>query len=210
MTLPSFLAFVLISAAQVATPGPSTLFLVNNAVLHGKGRALLALSGDLLAIAILAGLSAMGVGALLTGNPVLFGALRLAGAAYLVVLGLRCFQPSRASGHGASGAATDADGTGARLWAQSFLVGISNPKAILFFSALFPQFLPVDGDHPGLLVLLVVTFVLTKLVVLAAYAVGAQQIKRVLRDGRSATVGRWVTGSIFLAFASAMAWSTLA
>ncbi|AMJ60010.1 hypothetical protein AXW83_06600 [Bosea sp. PAMC 26642] len=70
---------MLISTAQVATPGPSTVFPVNNAITYGPRRAIVALSGDLAAIIILASLSAVGVGALLAANAVLFTAFRLAG-----------------------------------------------------------------------------------------------------------------------------------
>jgi len=79
MELPAYFTFLMVSALQIATPGPSTLFIVNNAIAHGWRRALAALSGDLLAIALLATLSVVGLGALLLAYPVAFLALRLAG-----------------------------------------------------------------------------------------------------------------------------------
>ncbi len=84
MDLSAYLTFVIVSAVQTATPGPSTLFIVNNAVAYGWRRALGALSGDLLAIALLATLSVIGLGALLQSNPAAFLALRLAGALYIL------------------------------------------------------------------------------------------------------------------------------
>jgi hypothetical protein len=76
MELPAFLAFVMVSAALAAAAGPSTLFIVNNAVADGWRRAVSALSGDLVAIALPATLSAIGLGALLMAYPAAFLALR--------------------------------------------------------------------------------------------------------------------------------------
>ena len=81
MEFSSFIAFILVAAVQTGTPGPSTLFLLNNALAVGPLRALVALSGDLAAIALLATLSALGMGALLLSYPVAFLVLRLLGAA---------------------------------------------------------------------------------------------------------------------------------
>lgn len=208
MSLTTLLTFVLISAAQVAAPGPSTVFLVNNAIAYGPRRAIVALSGDLAAIIILASLSAVGVGALLAANTVLFTVLRLAGAIYLLWLGMRYLRPldSAQGGDGRQVAMTDA---GLSLWLQSFWIGISNPKAVLFFAALFPQFIPADGDH-GLLVLLVIAFVLTKLVVLGAYALAARQLRRVLASEGNVAFGRRMTGALFILFGCAMIWPLVA
>ncbi|MFN3210145.1 MAG: LysE family translocator [Roseovarius sp.] len=84
---PAYLTFVIVSAVQTATPGPSTLFIVNNAVAHGWRRAFGTLSGDLLAIALLATLSIIGLGTLLQTYPTAFLILRLAGAFYIIWVG---------------------------------------------------------------------------------------------------------------------------
>lgn len=207
MGISAFLAFVVISAVQAATPGPSTMFIVNNAVTHGWRRALGALSGDLVAIALLATLSVIGLGALLETYPAAFLALRLAGAAYIVFLGWSFLRPARhqpdpEAGHMAHGRGA------AMLWLHSFGVGISNPKAVLFFAALFPQFLPAESG-PALLALLVATFVIVKFIILGGYALGARYIARVLHEPAHARRGRMLTGIIFLAFGALMIWSAL-
>jgi homoserine/homoserine lactone efflux protein len=105
MELPAYLTFLFVSATQAATPGPSTVFIVNNAIAYGWRRALAALSGDLVAIALLATFSVIGLGALLMAWPVAFLALRLAGAAYIIWLGWtspRCSPSSSPIGSGPS------------------------------------------------------------------------------------------------------------
>lgn len=204
MSLATFVTFVLISAAQVATPGPSTVFLVNNAIAYGPRRAIVALSGDLAAIIILASLSAVGVGALLAANSVLFAALRIAGALYLLWLGIGYLRSPDPSAEGKS-PEVGMGGRGLSLWLQSFWIGISNPKAVLFFAALFPQFIPAEGS-PGLLGFLVIAFVLTKLVVLGAYALAARQLRRAFASNGNVAVGRRLTGALFILFGCVMVW----
>ncbi|SFI53742.1 LysE family translocator [Albimonas pacifica] len=207
MDAADYLAFLLVSAVQSATPGPSTLFIVNNAVAHGWRRALGALSGDLAAIALLATMSALGLGALLEARPAAFLALRLAGASYILWLGWTFLRPRRAAG--APAAATPAARGAATLWLHSFGVGISNPKAVLFFAALFPQFLPADGG-PALLALLVASFVAVKFAVLGGYALGARRIVGALRRPEHARRGQILAGLVFVAFGALMIWSALA
>ncbi len=146
MELSAYLAFTLVSAAQSATPGPSTLFLVNNSLAFGWRRAVGALSGDLVAIALLATLSVLGLGALLETYPAAFLLLRLLGASYVVWLGWSYLRPAPV-GKDETTIQTGSRGSMLALWLHSFGVGISNPKAVLFFTALFPQFLPAEVDQ---------------------------------------------------------------
>lgn len=207
MELPAYLTFLFVSAAQAATPGPSTVFIVNNAITYGWRRALAALSGDLVAIALLATLSIVGLGTLLMAYPAAFLALRLAGASYIIWLGWTFLRPAAPQADAASMEPARGE-SGLELWLHSFGVGISNPKAILFFAALFPQFLPV-GTDPAVLALLVATFVVVKLVVLGGYAFGARRFVRLLRNPAHARRGRMLTGIIFVAFGALMIWSAL-
>ena len=204
MEFSSFIAFILVAAVQTGTPGPSTLFLVNNALAVGPLRALVALSGDLAAIALLATLSALGMGALLLSYPVAFLVLRLLGAAYVLWLGWTYLRsPSPQSERTAT-----PQQSGAALWMHSFGVGISNPKAVLFFAALFPQFLPADGGA-SLMAVLVVTFVIVKFVILGGYALAARQAVRLLHRPEHARRGRMLTGLIFIGFGALMIWAAL-
>ena len=207
MDVSPYLTFLIVSAVQSATPGPSTLFIVNNAVAHGWRRALGALSGDLLAIAMLATLSVLGLSALLESYPSAFLGLRLAGALYILWLGWTFLRPRRAP-VGSSATRAPLSQTGTALWFHSFGVGISNPKAVLFFAALFPQFLPADSG-PAVLALLVSTFVVVKFIVLGGYAIGARYVVRLLRKPEHARRGQKLTGIIFVAFGLLMIWSAL-
>jgi threonine/homoserine/homoserine lactone efflux protein len=166
------------------------------------------LSGDLVAIALLATLSVVGLGVMLEAYPVVFFSLRILGAAYVLWLGwsyLRPVSPPQES-EKTLDMARGSDGLG--LWFHSFGVGISNPKAVLFFAALFPQFIPAESG-PSVLALLVLTFVVAKLVVLGGYAIGARYVVRLFHKPEHARRGRVLTGLIFVAFGVIMIGSAL-
>lgn len=208
MTLLSYLLFALIAALQVGTPGPSTVYLVNNAFEMGRQRAILILLGDIAGIGVLATLSAFGLGQLLTTTPQLFMAIKLAGAVYLVWLGCTYFRRRAAP-------ETEDNEVDQRCaqrlgvqWLRSFSVGISNPKAILFFSALFPQF---TGRNPSVweLAALVLIFMAIKLVVLGSYAFGASFIQTRLQNRSIGRFARPAVGVLFLLFGGGLAYSSL-
>lgn len=205
MSLVHYVLFCGIAVLQVGSPGPATLFLVDNAMARGWKRAMGILSGDLLAVSVLAGLALLGADAVLAAHPGWFVVLKLTGALYLAWLGLRHWAgASQATPTQARGAPHGTDRT---LWAKSFLVGISNPKAILFFSSLLPQFVEPARAGTTMSVELVATFVAIKLVVSGAYAALATRMMPRLRDGRHAAWGKRLAGTVFLGFGAAIATS---
>lgn len=133
--LPEFLltAFVLI-----LVPGPSVLFVISRGVSLGRRAALATVVGNTLGVLVQAMLVAVGVGAIVERSVAVFTTLKLVGAAYLVLLGLRALRDRRAL-------STVIDAGLAprqvrRIVREGFLVGITNPKAALIFTAVLPQF----------------------------------------------------------------------
>ncbi|MCJ0973186.1 LysE family translocator [Pseudomonas sp. PS1] len=198
----NYVLFVLIVVAQVGSPGPSTVFLIRNAVIYGPSRAVWILTGDLLAIAVLASCSMLGLDALLVSNPRVFMAIQAAGAGYLVWLGV---QQLRLAGRRVLN--EDALASSERLaslWRKSFVVGISNPKAILFFAALLPQFVDPEDTNTGALLSMILLFLLIKLMVSAAYALAAKKMSKSLARPGAAALGKRLTGAVLVMFGVAM------
>jgi homoserine/homoserine lactone efflux protein len=205
MSLAQYLLFAGISVLQVGSPGPSTVFVVNNAMAVGWFRAVTILTGDLLAIGVLAMLSLLGVDALLAANPTLFAGLKIAGAAYLIWLGVnQWFGAKRTLRVAADVKQRESDRV---LWSKSFLIGISNPKAILFFSSLLPQF--IDPAHAGtaMLLELVAMFMAIKLLVLGSYAAIAARMLRFLQSDSNARLGKRLSGTVLMIFGGLIAGS---
>jgi threonine/homoserine/homoserine lactone efflux protein len=156
------LEFAAVAFVIIVIPGPSVLFVVGRTLAHGRRSALASVAGNELGEFVLAAVAALGVGAIIQGSAVLFTVMKLAGAAYLVYLGVRALLQRK--GHELAGTLMPARTT-PRAVADGFLVGVANPKTAIFFAAVLPQFVNRPaGDVPAQMLLLGFLFVLIALV----------------------------------------------
>ena len=203
MNLSTWLLYVAAVFVLTVTPGPSVLMCVSTSVNLGARKAFVTSLGSTSAIVGLMALSALGRGTLLAASETWFTALKWAGAAYLAYLGVRALLAPGADIRVQGGAVAG----GKRLFAQGFLVGLSNPKAMLFFGALFPQFLdPAAPQVPQFLVL-GATFVFFELGWLMVYALTASRAQGWLQQPHRARQFNRLTGAVFLLAAGLLATS---
>jgi homoserine/homoserine lactone efflux protein len=183
VSLSTYLLYLAAVGLLIVTPGPTMLMTLSNAVNHGPARALVSTAGSLSASVGIMALSALGLGAVLAASETAFTLLKVLGAAYLVWLGIKTI---RNGDRLALAPAATARGS---LFMQGLLVGASNPKALFFFAAFFPQF--IDPAAPVLpqFVLLSFTFVLGDFLLLVACAFGVGRLTGWLRR---AGVVRWI------------------
>jgi len=174
MTLASYLLYLAAIALLIATPGPTMLMCVTNAINHGPAKALASAAGALVASLGIMALSAVGLGAVLAASEAAFTILKFAGAAYLIFLGIRTFSSDGGALPGATAAPRS-------FFVQGLLVGASNPKALLFFAAFFPQFITPDAPLAPQFALLALTFVAADGLMLAACAIGVGRLAPWLR-----------------------------
>lgn len=155
-TQQTLLAFALVSAALMVIPGPSNLFLLAHGIGHGRRSALAAMTGIETASAIRVLLAAAGLSAVLASSAVAFGLIRWAGAGYLAYLGIRAFRASRpAASPGRAAVSVPL----ARSAGKGLLVGLGNPKMVIFFLAFFPQFIhPAQGSAVAQILILGAVF----------------------------------------------------
>jgi threonine/homoserine/homoserine lactone efflux protein len=148
------LAFCAMSLLLSALPGPSVLFVIGRALTHGRRTALSSVLGNALGGYVLVIAVAMGVGSVVERSVLLFNVIKLAGAAYLVFLGVKALRASwrdRAITRTASGAAPGGGGGSVRA---GFVVGVTNPKSIVFLTAVLPQFVDPEAGHVSVQMLL--------------------------------------------------------
>jgi len=154
---------------------------------------------------LVAAACATGLGVLLSTSPLAFTALKYLGAAYLVYLGLRLWL-SPASRF-------EIKVTGGINMQRRFFEGISlqisNPKAVLFFLSVFPQFIEVDGSYMRQFVGLVLTYDALVLVIHGAYALFARRAKVWLLSGQGGKCMQRVAGTTFMVFGAMLATSKL-
>jgi RhtB (resistance to homoserine/threonine) family protein len=174
--------FIGISLLVIIAPGPDTVLVTKNAVLHGRSAALGTSLGVNTGLLIWTAAAAFGVAALVRESAVAFTILKLVGAVYLVYLGAQALRASRRHASGGRFAAVDLSprGGAALGFRQGLLSDLANPKIAVFFTSLLPQF--VSSRESVLLpcLLLGSLFVVMTLVWLCSYALLASKISNVL------------------------------
>ncbi|HZZ93335.1 MAG TPA: LysE family translocator [Usitatibacter sp.] len=143
--MPSLALYIAASLALIATPGQDMLYVMARSIAQGRAAGLCSALGVSLGILVHTALAALGVGALLRASETLFVALKLAGALYLVFLGVRLLL-SRAAPPTQLAAARPLSPLS--LIGQGMLSNVGNPKIVVFFIAFLPQFVDRASAHP--------------------------------------------------------------
>jgi threonine/homoserine/homoserine lactone efflux protein len=146
ITVDQLLTFGLAALILIAIPGPSVVFVIGRALSYGRGVALATVLGNSLGLLVIVVLVAFGLGVVVQGSIVVFAVLKLAGAGYLVWLGIQAIRHRRAFDVGDPGAPARVLSTRTAV-RQGFVVGISNPKAFMIFAAVLPQFIDRGAGH---------------------------------------------------------------
>lgn len=148
------LAFAAMSLLLIAVPGPSVLFVLGRALAHGRWTALASVLGNTVGEYTVAVAVSLGLGPVVARSVLVFTALKLAGAAYLVFLGVKALRHRRALTLLAPGGAPGPRSGVRTVW-EGFVVGVTNPKTVVFFAAVLPQFVNRDAGrvHTQLLTL---------------------------------------------------------
>ena len=145
-TTSQWIAFVVASILFIQVPGPSLLFTIGRALTVGRRDAMLSVLGNALGITVQVFLIAVGLAAVVTASAAAYTVVKVAGATYVIWLGIQAVR-HRADAR----AALDAPARGGRGKAlrTGFVVGVTNPKTIVFFVAFLPQFVNAEAGHVG-------------------------------------------------------------
>jgi threonine/homoserine/homoserine lactone efflux protein len=146
------LAFVLLAFVLIVVPGPSVLFVVTRSLTLGRGAGVATVVGNAAGAYVQVVAVAFGLGAIVQESITVFTVIKLAGAAYLVYLGVQTFRHRRALA--AALYAPVEPKMLRRILTDGFLVGVLNPKVIVFFMAALPQFVDRDGGSVAVQLLL--------------------------------------------------------
>ncbi|HEY3732630.1 MAG TPA: LysE family translocator [Streptosporangiaceae bacterium] len=170
------LAFALVSFALIVVPGPNVLFVVSRSLMLGRAAGVGTAVGGQIGVYTQVALVAFGVGALVERSMALFTAIKLAGAAYLIYLGVQAIRHRRSLR-----AALDGDieaKSMRRIVRDGVAVGLSNPKSIVFFAAVLPQFVNRSAGHvPMQMLLLGAVFLTIAVLSDSAWAVAAGTVR---------------------------------
>ena len=168
MTMETWILYVAAVAAMMSTPGPSQLLMLSNSLAHGFRRSTATAAGDLTANMIQMLLAGLGLAALIAAFKDALFFIKWAGVAYLIWLGVKMVvSPAKAASEAAARPKLRA------LWLQGFLTSAANPKAIVFFAALFPQFISVEAAFWPQFLILSATYIVMDGIMLTFYGASA-------------------------------------
>ena len=200
MTLQAWWIFVCATFLVSAMPGPNMLHVMTQAMRQGVGRCLFTMAGCMAGLLLLFGLSAMGMSALLTALPQLLDAIRIVGAAYLVWVGIKAWRDRGAPIDLREGEVADVAATAGQLFRGGFLISVSNPKALIFAAAFFPQFVAADAPKIPQFAILLCTFAVIEIAWYFTYAVSGRSLARYLKQATWQRMFNRATGGLFVFF----------
>jgi threonine/homoserine/homoserine lactone efflux protein len=189
--LASYLAFLGVSLLVICTPGQDTALTIRNTLAGGRRAGVATALGVAAGQATWTVATSAGLAVVIAASEPVFFAIRIAGAAYLIYLGVRAILQR---GHQLTGRSN----SGRHAFAQGFLSNLSNAKMVAFFVSLLP---PFAGPHPTLAILLALgfNFCLLTLAWLTAYAFAVERIGDVLRRTRVRKALDTVLGTVLVA-----------
>ena len=190
-------AFIAAAVLLLVMPGPTDTLVVSYVLTRGRRSALFSVPGVCLGYIVSLTLTLLGLGALLMTSAELFNALKIAGALYLIYLGVKTWRAPVPETLG------DDDGRLARdtgrMFAQAFIVTALNPAGIMFYIAFFPQFIEVTRPLPPQMIALGACFVMLGTLNSALYATLAAQVRRFIHSYRARKTINRATGGILIA-----------
>lgn len=200
--LPALLTFAAAGALVVLIPGPDTLVMLRSVVLHGRRSAALTALGILTGLSIWASAAAIGLTALLRASHDGYLALRLAGAAYLLYIGIQALRNRAAAARGAG--APDFEPPRLKLIGKGFRAGLTtdllNPKVGVFFITFLPAFIPHGAPAAALTLGMGAVFVAETALYLGAMLIFVERLTRWLRSERFQRRLNRATGLVLIGF----------
>jgi homoserine/homoserine lactone efflux protein len=203
MSIELYAAYLIACLVIVLVPGPTMTLIIANGMRHGARAGLLNVAGTQLGLAVMIAVAGIGLTSAIESMGHWFEWVRLAGAAYLIWMGVQMF---RSSGKDETSGAPLLPRGG--FFLQGFLVVMSNPKALIFFGAFFPQFIDPQGDYPLQIAVMGITAMIFAAAMDGSYALLAGRAGRMLSARRVRLMSRisgsfLVGGGLWLAFSRA-------
>lgn len=180
-------------------PGPSMLLALNHGMRFGAKRTVATALGNVTASIIQASVSVAGLGALLIASENLFLGIKWCGALYLIYIGIASFLSSSEMVTSDAGCDNKSEVKPlTKMYGEAFLVVMGNPKAIIFFSALFPQFINMETVNLWEIIGALGTLAVIAFICFMIYALGGE---RIIATFKKNTVGKWfnkIIGTTFI------------
>lgn len=198
MTFNYFISYFVILFLATIVPGPSMLLALNHGANHGAVKSVYSGFGNLIGNLIMALVSILGLGVLLVSSGIVFNIIKWAGIIYLVFIGLNLIFNSTTGNKANHMALSLKNKKNHKLFFDGFFIAIGNPKGILFFTALFPQFIDIKTASFSSFVIIFSTLAIVAFGCFMLYAVFGVQLNSLFQQKKFRKIFNRITGSLFL------------
>ncbi len=208
MTIQSWLIYLTLVFIATSTPGPAVVFIMTNSTLYGWKKSIFAALGNIIGLLFLGIIAISGLGTILKTSVIVFGLFKYAGAAYLVYLGIKMIIQRSENLSPIHDPLGSKDITAQKTFIQAFGVAVSNPKAVVFLTALFPQFIDIHSALVPQFITLISILMLFSFCFLMGYALLAHKARTWLKKPKRMKILNRIFGSVFIGFGWVLATST--
>ncbi len=200
MSIQSWLMYLALVLVATSTPGPAVLFITTNSTLHGWKKAIFAAMGNVAGLFCLGLIAVTGLGSILKASEILFRLVKYAGAIYLIYLGLRMVFLKSEDFIASQNTCKAIDISSKKIFLQALVVAVSNPKAIIFLTALFPQFININEAVIPQFLTLITTLMSFSFFFLMLYASLAYRATSWIRKKNRMRAFNRTSGTVFIGF----------
>lgn len=198
MNTDTLVIYVFVSFFYIISPGPAILLAIYNGAVNGSKVVMVSALGNIIGLMFLSILSISGLSALLLASSTLFTMVKFIGATYLIYLGIRQFRSSHITEPKNKGEIMKSNRSLFSYFKEGLFVAATNPKPILFFAALFPQFLDTTTPIAPQFVLMTFIFMLFSFLSLSTYGYLAHRAKGFLSNANNVKWFHRISGSLFV------------
>ena len=199
MTVELLILYSVFSFFYIISPGPAIFLAISNGIARGLGSVFLSTAGNITGLFILSCISISGLGVVLTSSATLFLIVKVIGALYLIYLGIKQFRNVQIADPSSAQMIVSAPRSSRSFFQEGFLLALTNPKAILFFMALFPQFINVQEPLAPQFILLTAIFMCLSFLSLFSYGFIGKSARGLFTNQRAMTWFHRITGGLFIA-----------
>ncbi len=208
MSINGFVAYFSILFLATIVPGPNMLLALNHGANHGLSKTIYSGLGNLTGNLLMALLSILGLGVLLLTSEIIFNVIKWIGIIYLIYIGLKLIlEPVNTEKPANIEIKSTNVKTHSRLFIDGFIIAVGNPKGILFFTALFPQFINVNDTSINEFLIVFITLGIVAFGCYMLYAIFGVRINRLFHLKSFRKIYNRITGSIFIGIGLIIAFS---
>jgi len=198
MTIEFLILYAVFSFFYIISPGPAIFLAISNGMTTNMKTVALSSLGNVLGLLLLSLISILGLGTIITTSATLFMIVKIVGALYLVYLGVRQFRNSKKIVFAQAEKNENSHRKSSSFFHEAFLVAATNPKAILFFTAIFPQFLNPKAAMLPQYALLTAIFMFLSFASLFSYGLLSKSMRRLFFNEKRMAWFHRITGGIFI------------